>query len=126
MSFNRRRFVQAGAAVSASLGIQNIGFSQTNPIRLGLMTVKTGPLASGGIDMERALTQYLKERQSTMGGRKVDLSVGDSGGVPAQSRTKLQELVERDKIQIMIGPLAAAEALAADDYIRQARLAVRS
>jgi len=86
------------------------------------MTVKTGPLASGGIDMERALIQYLRERNNMLSGRKVELFVGDSGGVPAQARTKIQELVERDKIHIMIGPLAAAEALAADDYIRQAQL----
>src|SRR3977135_3782789 len=86
------------------------------------MTVKTGPLASGGIDMERALVQYLKERSYGMAGRKVDLFVGDSGGVPAQARTKIQELVERDRIQVMIGPLDTASALAADDYIRQAQL----
>jgi branched-chain amino acid transport system substrate-binding protein len=42
--------------------------------------------------------------------------------VPAQSRTKTQELVERDRIQIMIGPLDTASALATDDYIRQAQL----
>jgi branched-chain amino acid transport system substrate-binding protein len=121
MSFNRRRFVQATGA-AAALGLPAIGFSQAGPIRLGLMTVKTGPLASGGIDMERALIQYLKERNYMMAGRKVELFVGDSGGVPAQARTKIQELVERDRIHIMIGPLAAAEALAADDYIRQAQL----
>src|SRR3954463_6203338 len=121
MSFNRRRFVQA-------LGISTLGGipfqlkAQSGPIRLGLMTVKTGPLASGGIDMERALTQYLKEHNYTMAGRKVELSVGDSGGVPAQSRTKTQELVEREKIQIMIGPLDTASALATDDYIRSAQL----
>jgi branched-chain amino acid transport system substrate-binding protein len=86
------------------------------------MTVKTGPLASGGIDMERALVQYLKERNNTLAGRTVELFVGDSGGVPAQARTKIQELVERDRIQLMIGPLATAEALAADDYIRQQHL----
>ncbi|HEX9396010.1 MAG TPA: ABC transporter substrate-binding protein [Burkholderiales bacterium] len=122
MAMNRRRFVQAAGAAAASWGIPNLSFSQTGPIRLGLMTVKTGPLASGGIDMERALIQYLKERNNTMAGRKVELFVGDSGGVPAQARTKIQELVEREKIQIMIGPLAAAEALASDDYIRQAQL----
>src|SRR6476659_569370 len=121
MSFNRRRFVQGIAGVSLVGAIP--ARAQSNaPIRLGLMTVKTGPLASGGIDMERALTQYLKEHQYTMGGRKVELFVGDSGGVPAQSRTKLQELVERDKIQIMIGPLDTASALASDDYIRQQQL----
>src|SRR5499433_279823 len=124
MTFNRRRFIQAaGAGVGASaLGFPAIARAQGTPIRLGLMTVKTGPLASGGIDMERALVQYLKEHDYTMAGRKVELFVGDSGGVPAQSRTKLQELVERDKIQIMIGPLDTASALASDDYIRQQQL----
>jgi branched-chain amino acid transport system substrate-binding protein len=34
----------------------------------------------------------------------------------------VQELVEREKIHVMIGPLATGEALAADDYIRQAQL----
>jgi branched-chain amino acid transport system substrate-binding protein len=121
MSFNRRRFVQAAGAVSLSTALP-VRAQSKEPIRLGLMTVKTGPLASGGIDMERALVQYLRERNNTLAGRKVELFVGDSGGVPAQARTKIQELVERDKIQLMIGPLATAEALAADDYIRQAQL----
>src|SRR5688572_5867675 len=120
MKFNRRRFVQAAGAAATTLALPS--FSQANPLRLGLMTVKTGPLASGGIDMERALLQYLKERNSTLAGRKVDLFVGDGGGIPAQTRTKIQELVERDRIQVMIGPLDTASALAADDYIRQAQL----
>src|SRR5438270_4183431 len=100
MRFTRRRFVQAtgAAAVGFSLPLK----AQATPIRLGLMTVKTGPLASGGIDMERALLMYLKERNSTLAGRKVELFVGDSGGVAAQARTKIQELVERERIQVMI------------------------
>jgi branched-chain amino acid transport system substrate-binding protein len=57
-----------------------------------------------------------------LAGRRVELFVADSGGVPAQARSKTQELVERDKINIMIGPLAAGEALATDDYIRQQQL----
>src|SRR5204863_2699848 len=121
MTLNRRRFVQAAGATSALALSGNI-FSQGSAIRLGLMTVKTGPLASGGIDMERALVMYLRERNNTLGGRKVQLFVGDSGGVPAQARTKVQELVERERIQVMIGPLAAGEALATDDYIRQVSL----
>jgi branched-chain amino acid transport system substrate-binding protein len=123
MASTRRRFIQAtgaGFAVSA-LGLPVIARAQGES-RLGLMTVKTGPLASGGIDMERALMQFLRERNNVLAGRKVELFVGDSAGVPAQARTKLQELVERDRIEALIGPLAAGEALAADDYIRQQQL----
>src|SRR5207245_10665649 len=120
MAFNRRRFIQAaGSGLGASaLGFPAIVRAQAEPIRIGLMTVKTGPLASGGIDMERGLTQFLREHNNTLAGRKVELTVGDSAGVPAQARTKLQELVKGNEIQVMIGPLAAAEALAADAYIR--------
>jgi branched-chain amino acid transport system substrate-binding protein len=112
-------------AIGAGLGVSALPArvrAQSGPIRVGLVTVKTGPLASGGIDMERGLQQFMKERNHTLAGRKVELLVADSGGVPAQARTKIQELVERDKIHVMIGPLDAASALAADDYIRQQKL----
>src|SRR6267142_1195450 len=120
MKFSRRRFIQAAGAAAGLVSLPS--FSQGSPIRVGLVTVKTGPLASGGIDMERALVQYLKERKDTLAGRKIELIVADSGGVPAQARTKIQELVERDKIHVMIGPLDTASALAADDYIRSSQL----
>src|SRR5437588_568695 len=124
MSRQRRRFIQAaGAAAGASaLGFASILRAQAEPIRLGLLTIKTGALASGGIDMERGLNIFLKEKNFTMGGRKVVLTVADSGGVPAQARTKMQELVERERVQAVVGPLAAFEALAMDDYIRTAQI----
>jgi branched-chain amino acid transport system substrate-binding protein len=124
MTFNRRNFIKAAgaAAGAAQLGFPAIVRAQGEPIRIGLLTIKTGALASGGIDMERGLTLFLKEKNYTMGGRKVTLTVADSGGVPAQARTKMQELVERERVQAVVGPLAAFEALAMDDYIRAAQI----
>ncbi|MBV9360201.1 MAG: ABC transporter substrate-binding protein [Betaproteobacteria bacterium] len=122
----RRKFLKVtGTAAGAyALGFPSILRAQSEPIRLGLLTIKTGALASGGIDMERGLTIFLKEKNYTLGGRKVELTVADSGGVPAQARTKMQELVEREKVQAVVGPLAAFEALAMDDYIRTAQVPV--
>ncbi len=127
MTSSRRQFLSASAsglalgALSWPVARAQVS-SAREPARIGLLTVKTGPLASGGIDMERGLQQFLAERANTIAGRKIELYVADSGGVPAQARTKLQELVERDHIHVLIGPLAAGEALAADDYIRQQRV----
>jgi len=120
MNNNRRSLVKAlgGAAALGGAGVPFTAQAQAEPIRLGLMTVKSGPLASGGLDMEKALVMYLKERNNMIAGRKVELFVADSGGVPATARSKVQELVERNKVHVMIGPLAANEALAVDDYIR--------
>ena len=116
MTISRRKFLQGVGAGVAALHAPWTA-AQAEPIRVGLLTVKTGPLASGGIDMERALIMYLRERNNMLAGRKVTLSVGDSAASPAQARTKLQELVEKERIHVLIGPLAAFEALAVDDYI---------
>src|ERR1700757_4452717 len=123
MRFNRRKFIKAAgaAAAAAQLGSPAIVRAQAEPIRIGLLTIKTGALASGGIDMERGLTMFLKEKNYTMGGRKVELAVANTGAVPAQARTKMQDLVEREKVHAVVGPLAAFEALAMDDYIRTAQ-----
>jgi len=120
MPISRRKFIQiAGAGLSASaMGVPATVRAQSEPIRLGLLTVKTGPLASGGLDMERGLVQFLRDRGNSMAGRKVDLIVADTAGAPATARTKLQELVEKNRVHAIIGPLAAFEALALDDYIR--------
>ena len=92
------------------------------PIRIGLLTVKTGPLATGGIQMEQGLNIYIDEHNSMMAGRPVELIVADTGGSPATAKTKAQELVERYRVDAIIGPLAAFEALAINDYIAQVRV----
>jgi branched-chain amino acid transport system substrate-binding protein len=131
MTIDRRTVLQ-GAAVSglgistASLGTLAHAQASSAPVRVGLLTVKTGPLASGGIDMERGLALYLSERKGMMAGRKVEMIVADTGGVPATARTKTQELVERDKVDVLTGPLAAFEALAIDDYIRERKIPILS
>jgi branched-chain amino acid transport system substrate-binding protein len=124
MGVSRRGFVAgvAGLGLASAVAPRVAKAAGDGPIRIGLLTVKTGPLASGGIDMERALVMYLKERDNMLSGRKVELTVSDTAGVPATARTKTQELVEKNNVQCLIGPLAAFEALAIDDYIRQAQM----
>src|SRR5947209_9861486 len=121
MRISRREFVGgfAGASI-ATMAAPNLVLGQTNgPIRVGLLAAKTGPLASGGIDMELALTMFLKERDNTLAGRKVELIVADTAGVPATARTKAQELIEKNNVHCLVGPLAAFEALAIADYLTE-------
>jgi branched-chain amino acid transport system substrate-binding protein len=95
--------------------------AQSEPIRIGFLTVRSGPLAAGGKQMEEGIQLFLKERNHTIAGRKVELTIADTAGNPALAKTKTQELVERNKVHVLIGPLAAFEAIAIDDYIRQTR-----
>ena len=118
MSVHRRTVLTGMLGASALAAAPTILRAQGAPMKIGFLTVKTGLLASGGIQMEQGLTLYLKERNNVLAGRPVQLFTGDSGGAPAVARTKMQEFVEKENIACLIGPLATAEALAIDDYIR--------
>jgi branched-chain amino acid transport system substrate-binding protein len=123
-TLDRRTFL-AGTALAASMPAR-IAFAQGTPVKIGLLTVKTGPLAQGGIQMEQGITVFLKQRNSTLAGRKVELISADTGGNPAGAKTKAQELVERDKVDFLVGPLAAFELLAISDYVNQAKVPLLS
>ena len=119
--FSRRKFM-AGTAAGAALAtfkFPSPALAQSAPFKLGLLTVKTGPLAQGGIQMEQGVVTYLKEKNYTFAGRKVDFISADTGGNPAGTKTKAQELVEREKVDAILGPLAAFELLAITDYIAE-------
>jgi branched-chain amino acid transport system substrate-binding protein len=122
MTIDRRSFIQGSAAAGLGLAVPNLFAQNNEALRIGLLTVKTGPLASGGIDMELGLKQWLAENGNMLGGRKVELTVADTGGVPANTKTKISELNERNKVHVIMGPLAAFEALAVDDYIRDNKI----
>ena len=109
-------------ATTAGLLATNPAQAQSDPIRLGFLTVKTGPLAAGGIQMDQGLTLYLKDRGNQLAGRPVQLFTADTGGTPANTRTKTQELVERNNVSAIIGPLAAFELLAIDGYMRDKQI----
>jgi branched-chain amino acid transport system substrate-binding protein len=121
MALSRRLLVQSGLG-AASLALTSNIVRADDPIRIGFLTVKTGPLAAGGIQMEQGMNLFLKLRGNKLAGRDVQLIVADTAGSPATTRTKAQELVERDKVHVLIGPLAAFEALAISDYINAQKM----
>src|SRR6516164_1951988 len=119
MSMHRRTLLK-GLGAGAALATVKAPYvhAQGATFKLGLLTVKTGPLAQGGIQMEQGTVTYLKEKNNTLAGRKVEFFSADTGGNPAGAKTKAQELIERDAVDVILGPLAAFELLAITDYIR--------
>src|SRR5436189_4226886 len=87
-------------------------FAQQEPLRIRFLTVRTGPLAAGGKQMEEGINLFLKERNGSLAGRKVEVYFADTAGQPAQAKSKTQELVENRRVHVVIGPLATFEALA--------------
>ena len=116
-----RRSLLAGAAATSIMRSRS-GLAQNAPLRIGFLTVKTGPLAAGGKQQEEGAAFFLKERNGTIAGRKIELITQDTAGNPALAKTRTQELVERHNVPVMIGPLATNEALAIDGYIRETKV----
>src|SRR6204780_885105 len=110
---NRRKFLAGSAAVASAAAFPMPSIAQSAPVKIGLLTVKTGPLASGGLQMEQGIVTFLKQKNYTL--------PADTGGNPAGAKTKAQELVELNKVDFILGPLAAFELLAITDYIAQAK-----
>src|SRR5262244_1408543 len=117
--FNRRTFLAGTAAGTAAAAFGMPAIAQGAPFRIGLLTVKTGPLAQGGIQMEQGIATLLKQKNNTLAGRKIEFISADTGGTPQGAKTKAQELIERDKVNVIFGPLAAFELLAITDYVRE-------
>jgi branched-chain amino acid transport system substrate-binding protein len=109
-------------AAICTFSLPGTAAAQSEPIRIGFLTVRTGPLAAGGRQMEEGIQLFLKEHNNTLAGRKVELIIADTGGNPAGAKSKVQELVERNHVQAIIGPLATFEAIAIDDYILKAKV----
>ncbi|MGH6677092.1 MAG: ABC transporter substrate-binding protein [Xanthobacteraceae bacterium] len=117
-----RRALIAGAAAAGVLPSRYALAQTSEPLKIGFLTVDTGPLAAGGKQQEEGAALFLKERGGMIAGRKVELIEQDTAGNTSLARTKAQELVERYKVPVMIGPLATNEALAMDGYIREAKV----
>src|SRR5262245_40702814 len=118
---SRRKFMAgtAAGAAAATFKFPAPAIAQAAAFKLGLLTVKPVPLSHGGIQMEQGIVTFLKEKNYTFAGRKVEFISADTGGNPAGTKTKAQELIERDKVDTIVGPLAAFELLAITDYVAQ-------
>jgi branched-chain amino acid transport system substrate-binding protein len=123
---SRRTLVKGAAGAALAVGLPLPALAETKPIRIGLMTILTGPLAPAGIQMQQGTTLFLKDANYTMAGRKVELVVGDTGGGPAGAKTKAQELIERDHVDLIFGPLASYELLAISSYVASKKVPILS
>jgi branched-chain amino acid transport system substrate-binding protein len=110
--------VAPGRRLNERLSAPQLLAQTPEPLKIGFLTVLTGPLAAGGQQQEEGAGLFLNERDGMIAGRKVELITQDTGGNPALAKTKTQELVERYNALVMIGPLATNEAIAMDSYIR--------
>lgn len=110
----RRTFVQGAAAATAMAGLGVPAFvrAQSDAIRFGHLTPRTGFLGPLGEYAVMAADLAVQEINATGGvmGRKLEILKEDSVN-PQTASTKAERMVERDKVACIIGEISSASAL---------------
>jgi branched-chain amino acid transport system substrate-binding protein len=111
-----RRTVLKGAlagAATSSLGFPFISYGQSDVIRMGHLTPRTGFLGPLGEFAVQAADMAVAEINAAGGinGRKIELLKEDSVN-PQTATTKAERMIERDKVACIIGEISSASALA--------------
>jgi branched-chain amino acid transport system substrate-binding protein len=96
--------------------------ASSRPITIGVLASLTGPMTFQGTAIARGFTLALEEVGNQAAGRPINVIMEDEVVSPAIALTKTQKLVEKDRVDILVGPVNSAAALAIRDYVVQQKV----
>lgn len=106
--------VAAGALASPALAQQEV--------RIGIILPYSGQFADTAEQMDRSIKLYVQQHGDTVAGKKLVFIRKDVGGIaPDVAKRLAQELVVRDRVDILAGFALTPNALAAGDVSAQAK-----
>ena len=108
---DRRRVLQAGVAGAVALGFPAIVRARSDAIKIGHLTPMTGFLGALGGWAVLGIKLAAEEINAAGGvlGRRLDVTSEDSVN-PATAATKAQRMLERDKVDVLMGEINSASA----------------
>jgi len=96
--------------------------SAQGTIKIGVILSLSGQFADAGVQMQNGIKTYLAQHGDTVAGKKIEVIYKDTGGVaPDVAKRLAQELVVRDKVDILAGFTLTPNALAASDVSAEAK-----
>jgi branched-chain amino acid transport system substrate-binding protein len=114
------RFFKASTFILAAFAAST-ACAQT--VKIGFITSYSGLNGNLGPYMERAVRLYLKQHEKDLGGVKVELLTrDDTGPNPDKARQLAQELVVRDKVDLLAGVIFTPNAMAMAPIATEAKV----
>jgi branched-chain amino acid transport system substrate-binding protein len=105
----------AAIALAAPAGAQDT-------IKIGVILPYSGQFADTGVQLDNGIKLYMKQHGDTVAGKKIEVIRKDVGGIaPDVAKRLAQELVVRDKVDILAGFALTPNALAAGDVSAEAK-----
>ncbi|MBC7580734.1 ABC transporter substrate-binding protein [Tardiphaga sp.] len=127
----RRRLlttVGAGAVLAVSPFRINLLQAQEATIKVGFPVPLTGPYGTEAQDQVRAAEVAIAEFNEGGGlnGRKAELLVRDDKLNPGEAATRTLELIEKEKVNFIVGSLSAAVQLAVNNVTKERQIIFNS
>jgi branched-chain amino acid transport system substrate-binding protein len=91
-------------------------------VKIGLIMSYSGQFADTATQMDNGIKLYMKQKGDTVAGKKIELVRKDTGGIAPDVATRLaQELVTRDKVDILAGFTLSPNAIAVSKVATDAK-----
>src|SRR5437870_12329962 len=91
-------------------------------VKIGMINVLSGQFADACTQLDNGVKTYMKQHGDTVAGKKIEIIRRDVGGPRPDVATRhAQELVVRDKVDLLAGFLLTPNALAAADVSAEAK-----
>ncbi|CAG2134985.1 hypothetical protein LMG31506_01472 [Cupriavidus yeoncheonensis] len=117
--------LQRAIVACGALALLSTAAQAAEPVKVGLIAPFSGSFADYGKQMEAGVKAYQSLHGDTVAGRKVLVIMKDTTGpVPDVAKRLAQELVVRDKVDILAGFGLTPEALAVAPVAEQAKKAM--
>jgi len=91
-------------------------------VKIGMIVSYSGQFADTGVQLDNGFKLYMKQKGDTVAGKKIEVIRKDNGGIaPDVAKRLAQELVVRDKVDILGGCELTPNALAVGDVSAEAK-----
>jgi branched-chain amino acid transport system substrate-binding protein len=127
-SAQRRRLLTVGAGLAAAPALFHIARAQGAAIKIGFPVPLTGAFSAEAQDQVRAAELAVKEWNAAGGhkGQLAELLVRDDKLNPGEAATRTLELIEKDKVNFIVGSLSAATQLSINAVTRERKILFNS
>ena len=116
----RKTLVGLAGMTAAILAASPANAQQT--IKIGVILPYSGQFADPGAQADSGIKLYMQQHGDTVAGKKIEIVRKDTGGIaPDVAKRLAQELVVRDKVDLLAGFSLTPNALAAADVSVQAK-----
>src|SRR5215475_518363 len=88
-----------------ALGASASGALAQDKLKIGMVATLSGPPAVIGQQLRNGFSLAVKAHGGKLGGREVDVIVADDELKPDVAVTKVKALLDRDKVDLVVGPV---------------------